>query len=107
MKIRNGFVSNSSTSSFIIRNISNEHLTLKDFIKEISFIYYSFDKDLDEVLDSVSFDYYFLPGESMDVWEFGDHTKNTDPLWAQQLENLSLCQIDRTKSFSWTLTRNQ
>lgn len=34
MKIRNGFVSNSSSSSFIITNTSKDHKTLVDFVKE-------------------------------------------------------------------------
>lgn len=34
MKIRSSFVSNSSSSSFIIRNISNENKTLVDFVNE-------------------------------------------------------------------------
>jgi len=34
MKIRHGFVSNSSSSSFIITNMSNEEKTLVDFIVE-------------------------------------------------------------------------
>ena len=34
MKIRNGFVSNSSSSSFIIENKSNNKLTLVDFVNE-------------------------------------------------------------------------
>ncbi len=34
MKIRNGFVSNSSSSSFIIENKSNNKLTLTDFVEE-------------------------------------------------------------------------
>jgi len=34
MKVRNGFVSNSSSSSFIITNKSNNDLTLVDFVKE-------------------------------------------------------------------------
>lgn len=34
MKVRNGFVSNSSSSSFIITNKSSKKLTLVDFVKE-------------------------------------------------------------------------
>jgi len=34
MKIRNGFVSNSSSSSFIIRNKTKERKTLVDFVEE-------------------------------------------------------------------------
>lgn len=35
MKIRLGFVTNSSSSSFVIRNKSNKSKTMVDFIKEI------------------------------------------------------------------------
>ena len=34
MKTRIGYISNSSSTSFIIRNISNKHKTLVDFVKE-------------------------------------------------------------------------
>lgn len=34
MKIRTGFVTNSSTTLFVVVNISNERLSLKDFLKE-------------------------------------------------------------------------
>ena len=34
MKIRNGFVSNSSSSSFIITNLTNKEKSIVDFVKE-------------------------------------------------------------------------
>lgn len=34
MKVRNGFVSNSSSSSFIIRNLTSSSKNLVDFVKE-------------------------------------------------------------------------
>ena len=34
MKTRIGYISNSSSTSFIIRNISDKHKTLVDFVKE-------------------------------------------------------------------------
>jgi hypothetical protein len=34
MKIRNGFVSNSSSTSFVIKNLTGDRLTLEDFVEE-------------------------------------------------------------------------
>lgn len=42
MKIRKGFVSNSSSTSFIITNKTNNDLTLVDFVKENHQLLYDF-----------------------------------------------------------------
>jgi hypothetical protein len=47
MKTRNGFVSNSSSTSFIITNKSNKKLSLVDFVKENSAIIEKFIKKYD------------------------------------------------------------
>ena len=58
MKIRNGFVSNSSSSSFIIINKSNKKLTLVDFVKENPQIveewnkYYDYNDSQDDLIKS-------------------------------------------------------
>lgn len=42
MKIRKGFVSNSSSTSFIVENLSDEKKTLFDFAKELSYMVQEF-----------------------------------------------------------------
>lgn len=42
MKIRSSFVSNSSSCSFIIKNISSEPKTLRDFVLENTRLFYDF-----------------------------------------------------------------
>jgi len=44
MKIRHGFVSNSSSCSFMIENHSNEHKTIKDFAKETLYLVTEFNE---------------------------------------------------------------
>ena len=50
MKLRLGFISNSSSSSFLITNKSNKSKTMKDFVKQISFVYDSFVEAFPEYL---------------------------------------------------------
>jgi len=63
MKIRNGFVSNSSSTSFIITNTSDETKTIEDFVKENLHLiddfndYYDDDYSYEEVIDSAKKDY--------------------------------------------------
>ena len=45
MKIRNGFVSNSSSTAFIIFNKTNEEKTLLDFVKENEFLVDQYNKE--------------------------------------------------------------
>ena len=47
MKTRNGFISNSSSSSFIITNTSDEPKTLVDFVKENPQLVEEFCKEYD------------------------------------------------------------
>jgi len=55
MKIRIGFVSNSSSCSFIICNITNEEKTLVDFVKENPQLIDDFKKRYDWNADNTNF----------------------------------------------------
>lgn len=97
MKIRNGFVSNSSTSSFLVYNKTDKTLSLMDFVLEVgedmlkNYIkgYYSgFLKE---------YDYVFSPKSSTRVC-FGDEHGNVvgtvfDYMMRENLES---------KNFKWT-----
>jgi len=74
MKIRNGFVSNSSSTSFTIINKSSESKTLVDFVKENAFLigqfnsYYDYEFTLEEcVRDAENEDVTFEPKEEKEL----------------------------------------
>lgn len=89
MKTRSGFVSNSSSSSFIIKNLSKKTKTLRDFVMENSYLIELYNKryswhnyTLKQVLDSIG-----KPGRSVEDYlqefppnteihiSFGDHDR--------------------------------
>jgi len=78
MKIRNGFVSNSSSSSFIITNKSNSILSLVDFVKENPQLvqewndYYDYDNTQDELIKSANENDIEFPANSSEEYIFGD-----------------------------------
>lgn len=78
MKIRNGFVSNSSSSSFIIINKSNNILTLVDFVKENPQLvenwnrYYDYENTQEELIESANKNNVTFPTNSSDEYWFGD-----------------------------------
>jgi hypothetical protein len=80
MKVRNGFVSNSSSTSFVITNTTDENLTLRDFIRdnahlidEYNFEYHScgYYRVSDLVKSAKTGDIILKPGET--EMTFGDN----------------------------------
>ena len=80
MKVREGFVSNSSSSSFIITNKSNKVLTLIDFVKENPQLVeqwnseYHYDNTQEELLESARNNNNDFPAKSSDEYVFGDES---------------------------------
>lgn len=104
MKLRRGFVSNSSSSSFIIRNLTNKNLSLIDFIKENKHLIKEFNSEysdkvtLQDMLNSaVSEDSkdYFKPGDNNCV--FGDESGTTHG----RVYDYILRSGGSSKNFSW------
>jgi len=54
MKIRASFVSNSSSTSFIMTNISSEEKTLMDFVKENANLLEEFDEEYKNVYEEIN-----------------------------------------------------
>ena len=84
MKVRNGFVSNSSSSSFIIKNKSNVDLTLVDFVKEnpqlieewnSRYNYYKNNSETqEELIESAENNNFTFPSNSHHAYIFGDES---------------------------------
>ena len=108
MKSRNGFVSNSSSTSFVITNISDEKKTLTDFVNETPellesflFIYNWYVEDSnftqEKLLEDVyMYDCEFIPSKPK-ICTFGDNDCTT----MGHVYDYMLRDGGESKSFRW------
>jgi len=80
MKTRHGFVSNSSSTAFVIKNLSKETKTLVDFVRENPQLLDEFNEQYRDDIDPGEFlksavdeDFSWKPGESLHCI-FGDES---------------------------------
>ena len=107
MKIRNGFVPNSSSSSFAILNLTNVKLTLADFVEEvggdilIKFNHeYGHSESYDEMLASTChYESDINPGV-VNEFSFGDEDRNA----LGQVFDYGLRHGGMSKRFAWCMT---
>jgi hypothetical protein len=107
MKIRLGFVSNSSSSSFMIHNRSDKVKTLRDFIEENPQLVEEYNQMYDEgysqldLIGSVDwYDYLWKPNEILEC-TFGDEHDN--PIG--QVFDYILRDGGTSENFRWNFLR--
>jgi len=104
MKTRNGFVSNSSSSSFVITNKTNEHKTIYDFAEETKHLAKEFSEEygypnINEesyICSAKNYDNEWKPNE-IAVCMFGDEFGDD----LGHVCDYMLRNSGETKSFSW------
>jgi len=106
MKTRTGFVSNSSSTSFIITNKTDKDLTLVKFVKENIHLLdkwnkeYSYDDSLKELLLSAKENNFTFKAKSSEAYTFGDE----DGTLIGRIFDYILREGGSSESFTWNFS---
>ena len=109
MKIRIGFVSNSSSCSFLINNHTSQPLSLREFVEEVIYLVDDFNREYDwnhvtheDVLAAVACyeaEGPLVPGQN--IRDFGDEDGNE----LGKVFDYMLRDSGHSKRFGWCLYR--
>jgi hypothetical protein len=108
MKYRNGFISNSSSTSFIITNNTRHILSLEDFVKENAYLVDGFNVDclspilMDDMLECEEIRYINLDPGNNEIL-FSDEGVNA----VHDCYNVMLRVPGKSKRFSWKINKDQ
>jgi hypothetical protein len=108
MKMRYGFVSNSSSSSFVITNISKENKTLVDFVKENPQLIEQFREEYDWYKKEDGYDQENLIKSAEENNIFWKPGEIKECIFGDESQVLTGCVFDyilrdggESKSFTW------
>lgn len=111
MKLRIGWVSNSSSCSFYITNKTDQIKTMKEFAEETKYLVDEYNKryywnsiNVEDYLEAAEseYDYVWKPQEKL-ICVFGDEHYNAMGIVLDYM--LRDCEDDETESFCWSLKR--
>lgn len=116
MKLRTGFVSNSSSCSFVIKNLSDSPKTLEDFVRENPFLLQDYEEwnygkkcSLDQFLEHLEM-YKQFPNTDQKIFSFYPHEEKEvefdDHDFVERMFHYALESGGSSVNFEWWFLRS-